>query len=83
VGSGPVAAHATTIAAEHGIRLEQPGAADEDSDLATALSAAPVDTHPHLHRAVHRVDSALTGPERFDWAIDVILDGLVAAGERT
>jgi len=75
--------HATTIAAEHGTRGERPGVADEDSDLAAALSAAPADTHPHLHRAVHGEDSALAGPERFDWAIDVMLDGLAAAGEWT
>jgi len=71
--------HATSIAAEHGTR---PGVAAEDSDLAVALSAASADTHPNLHRAVQAEDVALTGPERFDWAIDVMLDGLIAAGGR-
>lgn len=74
--------HATSIAAEHGTRRERPGVAAEDSDLAVALSAASADTHPNLHRAVQAEDVALTGPERFDWAIDVMLDGLIAAGGR-
>lgn len=75
--------HATSIAAEHGTRRERPGVSDEDFDLAAALSAAPVDSHPNLHRAVHGKESELTGPERFAWAIDVMLDGLVVAGKRT
>jgi AcrR family transcriptional regulator len=74
--------HATTVAAEHGTRRERPGVAEEGSDLAAALAAVPSDTHPHLHRAVHGEDPALAGPGRFDWAVDVILDGLVAGGER-
>ncbi len=75
--------HAASIAAEHGTRRERPGVSAEDSDLVTALSAALADTHPHLHRAVHGEDGALSGPERFDWAIDVMLDGLLVAGART
>lgn len=74
--------HATAIAAEHGTRRERPGVAEEDSDLAAALAAAPADTHPHLHRAVHSEGPELDGPGRFDWAVDVVLDGLAAGGER-
>jgi AcrR family transcriptional regulator len=74
--------HATTIAAEHGTRRERPGVAEADSDLAAALSAVSADTHPHLHRALHGEDPRLAGPGRFDWAVDVILDGLAGRGER-
>lgn len=74
--------HATTVAAEHGTRRERPGTAEEDSDLAAALAAVPAATHPHLHRAVHAEDPNLAGPGRFDWAVDVILDGLAGRGEQ-
>lgn len=67
--------YATATAAEHSTRDEQPGTADDESDMARALAAVSADTHPRLHELGETLLSG-EGPERFRWGIDVLLAGL-------
>ncbi len=67
--------YATATAAEHGTRDQQVETADEETDVALALAAVTVDTHPRLS-AVREALLAGEGTQRFRWGIDVLLAGL-------
>jgi len=67
--------YATSTAAEHSSRDEQPGTAEEERDLARSLAELAPDTHPHLYRLRSALLSG-EGRARFHWGLDVILSGL-------
>jgi AcrR family transcriptional regulator len=67
----------TAVAAEHGTRQSAPEtAAAEDSALATALAGASGDRYPQIARLGDELLSG-AGPDRSDWAVDVLLDGFL------
>jgi AcrR family transcriptional regulator len=72
----------TAIAVEH--NAERPAAheaADFDAMAAGIAAADPART-PHIARLGADLISG-PGPARTDWALDVLLDGILAAGSRT
>lgn len=66
--------YVTGIAAEQSSGLD-PGR--KDGPLARALGAASAEEHPHLSAAAGEL-LAGNGQERFHWAVDVMLDGMLA-----
>jgi AcrR family transcriptional regulator len=74
-GADLLVLYATSTAAEHSTREENPGTPDDESDMALALSEVSADVYPRLHELR---DTLLAGAptERFRWGIDVILSGL-------
>jgi AcrR family transcriptional regulator len=72
----------TAIAVEH--NAERPAAheaADFDA-MAAGIAAADPARMPHIARLGAELISG-PGPARADWALDVLLDGILAAGSRT
>jgi AcrR family transcriptional regulator len=69
--------YATSTAAEHSTREEQPGTFEDDSDMALALSEVSAKSHPRLYMLRETMLSG-TPEERFRWGIDAILAGLAA-----
>jgi AcrR family transcriptional regulator len=65
--------YVTAIAAEHG---ERPSPSETLGPVAYAIARAPADKYPHVHQASAELVSG-EGKERFSWAIDVILSGLL------
>ena len=72
----------TAIAVERSSQKTPTRKADDLTALAAQLATVDADRYPHLAR--HGADLASgTGPDRADWALDVLLDGIIAAGSRT
>ena len=67
--------YATSTAAEHSTRNEQPGTIDDDSDVSRAIATVSADTHPHLSK-LRDVLVAGEAQERFRWGLEVILTGI-------
>lgn len=67
---------ATAVAAEQATRQSSLGADDEDSALAFEIAAADPQRYPQIARLGDDLLSG-SGPDRFDWAIDVILAGVL------
>jgi AcrR family transcriptional regulator len=68
--------YATALAAERSNRRASSRAADELSAMATAISTADAARYPD----VARLGAELLfgkGPSRFDWALDVLLNGFI------
>ncbi len=66
----------TAVAVEHG-GDRRPGAhAEERSELAATIAIVPSDRYPLIARLGDEMLSG-TGPERFGWGIDVLLNGIV------
>jgi AcrR family transcriptional regulator len=65
--------YVTAIAAEHAGGLD-PG--DPEGAVARAFSAASQRDYPHLHAARAHLVSG-TGEERFGWAIEVLMQGIL------
>lgn len=66
---------ATAIAAEHGSR-EPARHAEEFSALSEAIASADTRRYPHIARLGREILSG-SGPERFQWGIDVFLTGVL------
>lgn len=66
--------YVTAIAAEHSGR---PAPIDALGPVAHAIARAPADAYPHIHAASAELVSG-EGKDRFSWAIDAILSGIVA-----
>jgi AcrR family transcriptional regulator len=64
----------TAIAVER----SAPRPPDELSTLAELITSVDPVRHPHLTRLGTQLTSG-AGPDRFDWAFDVLLDGMLAA----
>jgi AcrR family transcriptional regulator len=70
---------ATATAAEHGARARRSETAAEDVRVAEAVEGLSADTHPHLAAVATGLLSG--SPEkRLAWGLDVVLDGVLAAG---
>jgi AcrR family transcriptional regulator len=65
--------YVTAIAAEHGPR---PSPTDTLGAVARAIARAPATEYPHIHAAGAELVSG-EGEERFSWAIDVIISGIL------
>jgi AcrR family transcriptional regulator len=68
--------YATAVAAEQGTRQDTPAAAEEDSALACEIASADAGRYPQIARLGMELLSG-TGPDRFDWGLDVLLNGLL------
>jgi AcrR family transcriptional regulator len=66
----------SAIAAEHAAGA-QPGA--PDGPVAQAINRAPASEYPRVHAAREHIMSG-SGEERFAWAVDVLLRGLLSSG---
>lgn len=71
----------TAVAVEHSSPKSATQEADEFSALAAKIATADPARHPHLARLGDTLVSG-DGPSRTDWALDVILDGVLAAASR-
>ncbi len=67
--------YATSTAAEHGTRDEQPGTKENESDMARALADVSAEALPRLHELRGALVAGEPG-ERFRWGIDVLVAGL-------
>lgn len=67
---------ATAVAAEQGTRRASLQAAGEDSALAFEIATADPGSYPQIARLGDELLSG-TGPDRFDWAVDVLLAGFL------
>lgn len=68
--------YATALAAERSNRRASSRAADEFSALATAISTADAARYPNVARLGAELLSG-HGPDRFGWALDVLLSGFL------
>ncbi len=68
--------YVTAVAAEHSTRQDTPAAAEEDSALSFEIAAADAGRYPQIARLGLDLLSG-TGPDRFEWALDVLLNGLL------
>jgi AcrR family transcriptional regulator len=75
--------YATAMALEYGTRGETADGEGDLAELAAALSAAAPGRHPIL--ASLGVAGMMAGPphDRRDWALDVMINGIVATPQRT
>lgn len=73
--------HPTAVAVEHSGPRSPTREAEEMSALATKISSADPARYPHIARHGDQLTSG-DGPARSDWALDVLLDGILAAGSR-
>ena len=72
----------TAIAVEHsGPQTDERRAADE-ADLADRIATIDPATHPHIARLGDHLISG-DGSSRSEWAFDVLIDGILAAGHRS
>ena len=69
--------YATAVAAEHSTRKERGAAAEEDSALVAAIATIDARRYPHLAQIGDELFSG-SGPDRFAWAIDVLLSGALS-----
>lgn len=74
--------HPTAVAVEHSGPKSPAQAADEFSALATKIATADPTRYPHIARLGDELISG-DGPDRSEWAMDVLLDGILAAASRT
>jgi AcrR family transcriptional regulator len=72
----------TAVAVEHSAPKSPEKAADDFSALAEKIATADATRYPHVSRLADEIMSG-DGQSRADWAFDVLLDGIVAAGSRT
>ncbi len=70
--------YATANAAEHSTRESSSQAAAEDSALAAVLATIDASMYPHIARLGGELLSG-SGPDRFQWGIDVFLAGALSA----
>lgn len=68
--------YATALAAERSNRRASSRPADELSAVAEAIAAADAARHPNVARLGAELLSG-KGPDRFDWALDVLLQGIL------
>jgi AcrR family transcriptional regulator len=66
--------YATAVAAEHSTRQSRGGVAEEDSALLAAITTIDASWYPHIAQIGDELFSG-SGPDRFAWAIDVLLSG--------
>ncbi|GHD45421.1 TetR family transcriptional regulator [Streptomyces mirabilis] len=71
----------TAVAVEHSSPKSATQESDEFSALAAKIATADPARHPHIARLGDTLVSG-DGPSRTDWALDVILDGVLAAASR-
>ncbi len=69
---------ATANAAEHSPRQASAQAADEDAALIAAVNTIDATTFPQIARIGSELFSG-AGRERFQWSIDVVLNGILAS----
>ncbi|WP_419707219.1 TetR/AcrR family transcriptional regulator [Promicromonospora sp. NFX87] len=69
----------TAIAVENGSQKSATQKADDLTALAARVAAADATRYPHVARLGEEIVSG-SGPERADWTLDVLLDGILAAG---
>jgi len=67
----------TAIAVEHNVGVSPKREAERLSDLAERLGAVDPRQHPNIARVGPQLVSG-DGPSRSDWALDVLLDGILA-----
>ncbi|MFI6345446.1 TetR/AcrR family transcriptional regulator [Streptomyces sp. NPDC050560] len=72
----------TAIAVEHSNPKADARRAEARTELADRLAGADARDHPHIARLGAALVSG-TGRARTDWALDVLLDGILAANART
>ena len=72
----------TAIAVEHSAPTPTEQQAEERSALATNIATADETRYPHIIQLSEALMSG-DGPARTDWALDVVLDGILAAASRT
>jgi AcrR family transcriptional regulator len=72
----------TAVAAEHGTSKSAAQKSDEFTALTAQIAAADAVRYPHIARLGQELMSG-DGASRADWAFDVLLDGILAAGSRT
>jgi AcrR family transcriptional regulator len=68
---------ATAVAAEH-VHGSDPGA--PDGPFARAINRAPANEYPRIHAARNEIMSG-TGEERFAWAVDVLVEGILSRAQ--
>jgi AcrR family transcriptional regulator len=68
----------TAIAVEHSSPKAERQQAEVRSDLATQLATTDAAQYPHIARLGTALVSG-EGPDRAEWALDVLLDGILAA----
>jgi len=71
----------TAVAVEHSTPKSSAQAADEFSALAAKIASADAVRYPHITRLGDELLSG-DGPARSSWALDVLLDGILAAASR-
>lgn len=72
----------TAVAAEQSTRQATPGAAEEESALAFEVAAADARQYPQIARLGDELLSG-TGPDRFEWGLDVLLAGMQRSRRQT
>ena len=72
----------TAIAVEQSTQRSSTQKADDLTALAAQLATVDAARHPHITRLGDELFSG-NGPERADWALDVLLDGMLAASSRS
>jgi AcrR family transcriptional regulator len=73
--------HPTAVAVEHGDPRSSTQKTEDFSALATKIATADPARYPHIARLGDTLMSG-DGATRSDWALDVLLDGILAAASR-
>jgi AcrR family transcriptional regulator len=71
----------TASAVEHTAPKPSKHATGDLAAITAAITAADPDRSPHITRLGDELISG-DGPSRFNWAVEVLLDGILAAGSR-
>jgi AcrR family transcriptional regulator len=71
----------TAIAVEHSVEISPKREAERLSDMATRIQAADPQRYPTVARLGDELVSG-DGPDRSSWALDVVLDGILARTAR-
>jgi hypothetical protein len=71
----------TASAVEHTTPKPSKHATGDLATITAAIAAADPDRSPHIARLGDELISG-DGSSRFDWAVDVLLDGILATGSR-
>jgi AcrR family transcriptional regulator len=71
----------TAVAVEHSTQKSSTQKADDLTALAAQIAVVDAVRYPHVARLGDELMSG-DGPDRADWAFDVLLDGILAAGSR-
>lgn len=72
----------TAVAVEHSSQRSSNQKTDDLKALAAQIAIVDAGRYPHIARLGAELTSG-AGPDRADWAFDVLLDGLLAAQSRT